>query len=132
MNPSEFDPDKLTQSQIQKLKSILPCATDGITISEHEKRIRLLEQLNEKLSILILGNEGSESIFQRLEKIDDRLKKVEGFLQHHASDINNLAETVYQSKIQKMFNSAGWKVFLLVFGAVVGAILKWAWVAFVL
>lgn len=132
MNSQDFDPDKLTQSQISKLKSVLPCARDGEVITEHEQRLRTLEELNQKLSILILGNEGSDSIFGRLDKIDERLKKVEDFLQIHAGDISNLAETIYQSKLQKMFNSAGWKFFLVVAGAAVGFIAKWFWVTFLL
>jgi hypothetical protein len=129
---NDFDPDKLTTGQINKLKAVLPCSRDGVKIADHDKRIKLLEDLNAKLTVLILGNEGQPSIFDRLINIDTRLGAVEKFLSLHANDLDDLNDTVSQSKLQKIFNSGAWKVGLVILGAIAGFIAKWVWVTFLL
>jgi hypothetical protein len=127
---NDFDPDLLTKNQIDKLRHALPCAKDAIIINDHETRIKMLEELNIKLGIVIYGNEAQPSIFSRLDSIEKRLKTLEDYLLQRSHDIDELSDAVQQSKLQRLFNSATWKIFLVGFGAASGFLAKWIWITF--
>jgi len=97
---TDFNP-----SDIENLKNILPCNAAGKTMQDHEQRLRLLEEINARLSQLVMGAEG-ESILKRLERLEGKfgeLKQTVGF--------------------QKWFGSGFFKILLVVIGGTTGALL---------
>lgn len=121
---------------IEKIKKLLPCATDRIQINDHETRIRLIEDAIIKMNQILMGE--GKSILYRVDKLENiefiqkkdflelkkKIDEMSDYLMKHESDIESLRGMKETVGIQKFLSSGLFKVFLVLLGAAAGAVIS--------